>query len=314
MVDLILIPPAEGPVSSFARNFRVHAGIPFGLYEGGSRAPVALVYGNTSKQALGVVSEHYRALIAIPAVDHGDIPSCSHHYEAMTVKTPILASMQSVALEEFVPYVKTLEGDPLIFEGMIGATPTMLFAADLIKETTRILSGAVEEHTGNDQYGRHNPPSENIYYTPSVSFHFNLIDQVIRYLYTKLDLPLFSLPRWPASAPMALFLSYDVDVVKKWTAKRVAYELALSILELLRFRGNCFTKRVGALSGALKGEDPCWNFDELLLLESANGFRSTWFFAPFGGDYNNPRGAMDPVYRRNPAEITSAIRRITHLT
>ena len=48
MIDLILTSPGEGPATLFTRNFRVHAGIPVGLYEGGPRAPVVLVYGDIS--------------------------------------------------------------------------------------------------------------------------------------------------------------------------------------------------------------------------------------------------------------------------
>ena len=41
------------------------------------------------------------------------------------------------------------------------------------------------------------------------------------------------------------------------------------------------------------------------------GFKSTWFFAPFGGIYNTRENDFDPVYRRKSSEITAMIRRIT---
>jgi len=109
---------------------------------------------------------------------------------------------------------------------------------------------------------------------------------------------------------MAIFLSHDVDMVKKWTVKRIVYEFMLSLTELLRFRGRRFMNMMESISGALKGYDPYWNFDELLFLESGNGFRSTWFFAPFGGEYNIREKEIDPVYHRKPSEITAMIRRI----
>ena len=43
MIDLILTSPPERPITLFTRNFRVHSGIPIGLYSEGERSPVALV-------------------------------------------------------------------------------------------------------------------------------------------------------------------------------------------------------------------------------------------------------------------------------
>ena len=310
MIDIILTSRAEGPASLFTRNFRIHSGIPLGLYEGGPRSPVALVYGDISESNLKEVSEHYSAVIAIPSLEDDEIPEHPCHYESMTVKAPILAKLQPINREGFNCFVKTFEGGPLVLEGYTDYTITLIFAADLIKATIRILSGELEKTTGTDRYGRHNSLSENVTYAPGVSFHFNLIEQIIRYVYRKLELPLLSIPRWPSSAPMAIFLSHDVDVVKKWTTKRTVYELLLSIRDLALLRGKRFLTTFESLSNAVRGIDPYWNFDELLFLESGNGFKSTWFFAPFGGQYDHREKDMDPVYHRKPVEITSMIRRI----
>ncbi|MCE5249095.1 hypothetical protein LLG96_02635 [bacterium] len=310
MIDLILTSSVEGPASLFTRNFRIHAGIPLGLYEGGLRSPIALVYGDISEKNLREYSEIYPAIIAVPSLQNDEIPEYPCHYETMTVKAPILAKIQQIDREGFSCFIKTSEGGPLVYEGYTGNAYTLIFAADIIKATIRILSGELEEKTGTDRYGRHNPLPESVIYAPAVSFHFNLLESVIRYIFRKLHLPLFSLPRWPASASMAIFLSHDVDMVKKWTAKRIVYELLLSLADLLRFRGGRFVRTIEALSDALKGYDPYWNFDELLFLEGGNGFKSTWFFAPFGGEYSIRENDIDPVYHRKPSEITAMIRRI----
>ena len=310
MIDVILTSESEGPASLFTRNFRVHAGIPIGLYEGGPHAPVALVYGDISEKRLSEVAKYYSAIIAIPSIREDEIPGEPCHYEYMTVKAPILARLQSIDREGFSCFVRTFEGGPLVLEGYTGYTITFIFAADLIKATIRIVSGELEETTGTDRFGRHNPLPENVIYAPGVSLHFNLIEQIIRYAYRRLELPLFSIPRWPSSAPMAIFLSHDVDVVRKWTPKRIAYELLLSAKELAGLRGKRLIRTVDSLSNAMKGNDPYWNFDELLFLESGNGFTSTWFFAPFGGEYDHREKDFDPVYRRKSVEITSMIRRI----
>ena len=284
MIDLILTSPSEGPASLFTRNFRVHAGIPIGLYEGGPRAPVALVYGDISVSKLDEISENYSGIVAVPSFQDDEIPDRPCHYETMTVKAPILAKVQPISPKGFNTFVKTFEGTPLVLEKSNGKVLTLLFAADLIKATIRILSGEIEMTTGTDRFGRPNPPRDSVISAPAVSFHFNLIENAVRYIYRKLGLPLLSIPRWPGSAPMTLFLSHDVDVVKKWTSKRLIYELYHSLSDMLRFRGKRFITTVESISNALNGRDPYWNYDELLFLESGNGFTSTWFFAPFGGE------------------------------
>ena len=186
----------------------------------------------------------------------------------------------------------------------------LLFAADLIKATIRILSGELEERTGVDVYGRYLPVSESVIRTPAVSLHFNLIERVIRYAYQKIGEPLLTVPRWPGSAPLALFLSHDVDVVKKWTTKRIAYEVFRSAAELARFRPRRMKLTLESLFEALRHNDPYWNFDDLTFLESGNGFVSTWFFAPFGDEYDRRERSYDPIYNRKPSEITAKIRRL----
>lgn len=310
MVDLIITHPAEGPAALFTRNFRVHAGIPIGLYVDGPRSPVALVYGDVSESVLAGIAEQYAGIIAIPSTDTGAVPEEPSHYESMTVKAPILAEMQHFERTDFTSFVRTFEGGTLVLKGMTGQALTLLFAADLVKATIRILSGEMERHTGSDRYGRPNPPPESIIYAPAVSLHFNLLKNAIQYLYRKLDLPLLTLPRWPASAPLAIFLSHDVDVVKKWTCKRSAYEIARGMKDLILFKPGPLTAAVRSISDSMRGRDPYWMFDELMFMESGSGFRSTWFFAPFGGSYNSRENAFDPVYHRKPSEITSMIRRL----
>ena len=310
MIDLILTSPADGPATLFTRNFRVHSGIPIGLYEEGPRSPVALVYGDISENSLRYFSERYTAIIGIPSINNDEIPENPIHFETMTVKAPILAKVQDIRREGFNCFVKTFEGGALVLEGFTDKVLTHLFTADLIKATIRILSGELEKNSGRDSYGRHNPAPESVIHAPGVSLHFNLIENVIRYIYRKINLPLLSVPRWPASSPLALFLSHDVDVVRKWTYKRIAYELMQSFGELVRLRGKRLAYTLKSVSDSLRGHDPYWNFDELLFLEDSNGFKSTWFFASFGAEYKKRENDFDPVYRRKPAEINSMIRRL----
>jgi hypothetical protein len=310
MIDLVLTSPAEGPATLFTRNFRIHSGIPIGLYQSGPRAPLCLIYGDVSPAMLAYFSERYPAVIGIPWLADDEIPEKPLHYETLTMQAPILARVQTIDREGFAPLIKTSEGGPLVYEGRVGGSLVHIFAADLIKATIRILSGEVEANTGEDNFGRHRPAPENVIRTPAVSLHFNLIEQVIRYAYQKTEQPLLSVPRWPGSSPLALFLSHDVDVVKKWTGKRITYEILRSSIDLLRFRPGRLRQTVDSLMEAMRHNDPYWNFDELMFLENGHGFPATWFFAPFGGEYNVRDNPWDPVYHRKPAEITARIRRL----
>jgi len=310
MIDLILTDLSEGPATIFTRNFRVHSGIPIGLYEDGPRSPVVLVYGDISENMLRELSEHYSAIIAIPSLENDEIPENPCHYETMTVKAPILAKLQTIRREGFNTFVNTFEGGALVLEGHTDNVLTLIFTADLIKATIRILSGELELDSGMDNHGRHKPAPESVINAPAVSFHFNLIEHIIHYAYRKINLPLLYIPRWPRSAPLALFLSHDVDVVRKWTTKRSIYELLLSISELFRFKSSRLTNTISSIFNTMRGIDPYWMFDELFFMESSNGFKSTWFFAPFGGEYQKRENDFDPVFRRKASEITSMIRRI----
>lgn len=310
MIDLILTSSSEGPATLFTRNFRVHSGIPIGLYEGGPRSPVALIYGDISENMLREFSEHYSAIIAIPSLEDDEIPEKPFHYETMTVKAPILAKLQVIEREGFNAFVKTFEGGALVLKGHTKNILTLIFTADLIKATIRILSGELELNSGTDNYGRHKPAPESVINAPAVSLHFNLIENAVHYVYRKINSPLLYIPRWPKSAPLALFLSHDVDVVRKWTIKRSIYELLLSIGDLSHFKSSRFTDTISSVFNALRGRDPYWMFDELLFMESSNGFKSTWFFAPFGGEYQKRENDFDPVFRRKASEITDMIRRI----
>jgi len=310
MIDLVITHPAEGPAALFTRNFRVHSGIPFGLYEGGPRSPVVIVYGDVSPESLRELSEHYTGIIAIPSKETDSIPENPCHYETMTVKAPILANLQHLEREGFEEFVKTFEGGPLVLKGRTGDVLTLLFTADLIKATIRILSGELEQQNGTDRYGRPNPLPESVTYAPGVSLHFNLIENAVRYVYRKIGRPLLSLPRWPSSAPLSVFLSHDIDVVRKWTVKRSAYEIFMGLKQFFRFNYRPLYETLCSISEAMKNRDPYWMFDELLITESGNGFGSTWFFAPFGGAYEERENDFDPVYRRKASEITAMIRRI----
>ena len=312
MLDLVSVPPAPGkggpdcgdPFSLFRRNFPVHSGIPVAAAPDQTR--VALVYGDCSPDSLLPLAETCRGLVAIPRSPAGASPgdeTASYRFDDAAV--PLFSQFDAPDAPEFRPFAVTEQGRTLAWEGRLGAAEAILFSADLVSESHRLLSGAFEAGTGTDEHGRHNPPAPAAYRTPAVSFHFNLIAGAVRRVFERAGIPLLRVPRWPGSAPMALFLSHDVDAVRKWTGKRVLYELARSAL---RRENPCPTLR--SIAAGLRGRDPYWRFDELLELEAEFSFPSTWFFAPFGGDYDRRTRPVDPVYRRPATELAEAFGRI----
>ncbi len=310
MLELITAPPAAGnrnfeeAASLFRRNFPVHSGI--AVAAGSGQAPVALVYGDCSLDSLRPLAESYCGLVAIPALPPADPAACGNSdvYPLDGAAVPLFAPFDARAVPGFLPFAATEQG-ALAWEGRLGTAEVVLFAADLVSESHLLLSGAFEARTGTDEHGRHNPPPPAAYRTPTVSCHYNLVAKAVRRVFDRAGLPLLSIPRWPASAPMALFLSHDVDAVKKWTGKRVLYELALAAL-----RRKSPGPTLRSIAAGLRGRDPYWRFDELLQLEAESGFPSTWFFAPFGGDYDRRTRPIDPVYRRPATQLASAFGRI----
>lgn len=311
MLDLIPVSPPAGngnfeeAVSLFRRNFPVHSGIAVSAAPG--QSPVALVYGDCSFDSLRSHAENCLGIVAIPALpsacpaDRG----AADAYRLDGAAVPLFTPVEAPGIPGFRPFAQTGNGRTLAMEGRLGGAEVVLFTADLVSESHRFLSGAFEAGTGTDGHGRHNPAHPETCRTPAASFHLNLVANGVRRVFDRTGLPLLSLPRWPASSPMALFLSHDVDAVKKWTGKRVLYELACAAR---RWESPRPTLR--SVAAGLRGRDPYWSFDELLDLEAEFGFPSTWFFAPFGGDYDRRTRPIDPVYRRPESELAEAFGRI----
>ena len=311
MLDLIAASPAVGnrsfeeAVSLFRRNFPVHSGIAVATAPG--QAPAALVYGDCSSDSLRSQAETCRGLVAIPALPPAGPSSCgaADAYRLDGATVPLFTPVETPDIPGFRPFAQTEHGRTLALEGRLGAAEAVIFTADLVSESHLLLSGAFEAGTGTDGHGRHNPAHPEACRTPAASFHFNLVAGAVRRVCDRAGLPLLSIPRWPAAAPMALFLSHDVDAVRKWTGKRVLYELARSAV-----RRENPGPTLRSIAAGLGGRDPYWSFDELLELEAGFGFPSTWFFAPFGGDYDRRTRPIDPVYRRPASELAEAFGRI----
>jgi len=93
---------------------------------------------------------------------------------------------------------------------------------------------------------------------------------------------------WPGGEPFAAFISHDVDRVRKWTYKRIGYEL----VRALPIPGRV----IKVVRSAAGSEDPYWNFGRIMAAEEDFGVRSTFFFGT--GRYRR----RDPSYELSQVE------------
>jgi hypothetical protein len=98
--------------------------------------------------------------------------------------------------------------------------------------------------------------------------------------------------------------------VRKWTKKRAVYELLVGVRDMFRLDTTHFRETYRGIKEAWRGNDPEWMFDELMFIESTNGFDGTWFFAPFWEEFKKREKADDPIYRRRASEVSAVIRRL----
>ena len=159
----------------------------------------------------------------------------------------------------------------------------VIFYHDILKSAFYLLSGYQEFQTDNqDIYGRF-PWESSIQYRlgfthkPVVNYYFELIlDAFERFC----QLNGLEFKRKTRDAPV-LFLSHDVDRIKKYTLRN----LILSILQLIRIKPGSLnlSDQLNMIVDYAKGillfrKDPYWNFQEMVALEGELKISSTWFF------------------------------------
>ena len=115
--------------------------------------------------------------------------------------------------------------------------------------------------------------------------------------------------RWPNDHPFILALSHDVDrVAKRW---QFLFYFFRTIARRQPERFRLHSRSLGAL---LRGDDPYWNFERIIKLESDLGVRSTFFFLNEQGRASlfNPRSMVLFWGRYNPNEerIRQVIRKL----
>jgi len=110
-------------------------------------------------------------------------------------------------------------------------------------------------------------------------------------------LPFVSLWRWPEGRPFALFLSHDVDQVRRRDPVILARDVYRMGRDLLRGR----FRKAASVTRGWTGDDPYWNFESWMELEGKLGVRSTFFvmegprWARYGRRYDTRK--LGPVLR-----------------
>ncbi len=203
---------------------------------------------------------------------------------------------------------KDIRGRAACPAGYGGKTPALIFTADLVKATVRILSG---ERNSRPEWidSAVISASGHITEAPAVSFHFNLIEQAIRYL----------LPQdrgsAPSYSPVALiraariFLSHDVDVSANGRRNASCTNSCFPSAICSVWTGRGSNSTLASLRDAFRGRDPYWNFDNSSSWETGTD-SNHMVSRPVRGIYQKRENEYDPVYRRKPSQITSMIRRI----
>lgn len=157
------------------------------------------------------------------------------------------------------------------------------FHHDILKSAFYLLSGYQEVHTNQrDLYGRFPWESSiqqrlGITGKPVVNYYFEVILEAFKEFCSLNGLEFKKRKR---EAP-SLFLSHDVDRIKKYSLRNMVY----SFLQLvgLRPRSCSFRQQLNNLGIYARGllsfrRDPYWTFEEMTAFEQELQFLSTWFF------------------------------------
>jgi hypothetical protein len=179
---------------------------------------------------------------------------------------------------------------------------SVVFHHDILKSAFYLLSGYQEHRAFHpDEYGRF-PWKESIQYRlgftekPVVNDYFGIILDALEQYSGANGIPFERVRR---EHPF-LFLSHDVDNIRKYGARNLAYA-GLHFLGYNRSGRNLRTRwrSLADIAGGtlLFRSDPYWNFEEMLELEQSAGITSTWYFLENSGKENSRYRFSDPRIR-----------------
>ena len=303
----------------FFRCFITDSGLPLvekspdGKLEPGS---IVIVYG-------GPFDEHlYRdlawkegALIHIHSSGNGTVITDSFSHRGNDI--PVFGSISEVNQEDFPSVLNSKKKKLLIGQAKENGDPAIIIAMDIIMASFRLLSRMEErEPKRTDTYGRF-PPEESDAWKhhylglPVVNIYFEMLLRAVRGVSLLLERPLPRLMKWPGGEQFAAFMSHDVDVVKKWTFKRILWEAFVSLRQIISGDFETFRNNISSYREWRKtGKEPYWNFDELIKLEKNEKILSTYFFCAYGKMAENRRFSEDPSYHASAETLDHIIRKL----
>ncbi len=169
---------------------------------------------------------------------------------------------------------------------------SIYFHHDLIKCAFYLLSGYQEYHYKEmDAHGRF-PWKDSIQnklgctHKPLVNYYFEILLEAFEQ-FSKINKLEFKRKH---STPPILFLSHDVDRIKKYSPRELAYiiMLILGIKKSSLKPYQLWPQFKDHIKGFLQlKKDPYWDFDTLMDLEASLGIHSTWYMLEKQGKYNS---------------------------
>lgn len=160
----------------------------------------------------------------------------------------------------------------------------LVFHHDLIKSAFYLLSGYQEyKATNRDHFHRYRYAGSiqeklGIAYVPVVNYYFQWIVQGLNQFASLNNLPALRSRRLTEKKSFVFLLTHDVDKIRHYTFNYLIY----TVKQLFQFTDVSAANRWRDLRNAVyglvcRGNDPAWDFDQLLLLEQQYNFKSVFF-------------------------------------
>ncbi len=185
------------------------------------------------------------------------------------------------------------------------------FNFDIIGNIFFHLSKMEESYSINQKFDKHKRflTDESIfadyYEQPIVNWLVWLIEQLILEASDTIGLCIPQLERWPNDKKFAVLISHDVDKTHKWTFRRFLQFIGLSIYAFFTLHWDYIFRNLTSLfSYIFTGNEPFWNFDELLSIEADYDIRATYNLAI------EHKHKLDPDYHIKDEDIQELVRRL----
>ena len=169
-----------------------------------------------------------------------------------------------------------IEGVPLaIFSNTDSEYPcvifnsnTILIGFDVFNEIGHILSGHLESIWNSKV-----TESKELAKIPVVDYYEKILFDCLRFACDKMDVKLIHNPFWPDGKKFALCLTHDVDRVCK------TYQYFTHFIKHLKnsdYSGAM--NQIKSVLEKLRGNEPYWNFEDIINIENKWAAKSTFFF------------------------------------